>query len=319
MDIVTTKPVWMIAAFIFVIIVLLIIDLCFFNKKDHEISIKESLYLSCFYISMALLFGFWIWYELGAQRYIEYLTGYLIEKSLSLDNIFVISLIFSSLNIPHKYQHRVLFFGILGVVILRALMIYLGTQLVIHFSFVIYLFSVFLIYIGIKMFSVKEEVADISDNFFLRFMRRHFKITPKLHGNKFFVKYKGESDKRKYLYITPLFVALIMIEFTDLIFAVDSVPAIFIITQDPYVVYTSNIFAVLGLRSLYFALAVLIGRFYYLKFSLAIILIFIGLKTFIADFLDIEKFPAYISLIVTFSLLLVGGLLSLYRNPELKK
>lgn len=310
------KPFWMIALFIGIVIFLLILDLTLFNKKDHEISIKESLYLSAFYISMALCFGFWILHQFGTQSFMEYLTGYLIEKSLSLDNVFVISLVFSTLSIPRKYQHRVLFFGILGVIILRALMIYAGSHLVANFWWIIYVFSAFMIYVGVRMLFIEEIASDIQNNAILQFMQKHFRVTRQLHGNNFLVKKTDPKTKKPRWFLTPLLLALVVIEFIDLVFAIDSVPAIFIITNDPYIIYTSNIFAILGLRALYFALSVLIVRFYYLKFSLALILIFIGSKTFIADILDIEKFPAYISLAVTFGLLLAGGLFSWYKEKR---
>jgi tellurite resistance protein TerC len=315
-ELIANKQLFMILVFIAVILFLLIIDLGLFNKKDHVISIKESLCLSAFYVFMGLSFSLWIWYEMGSQSCIEYLTGYLIEKSLSFDNIFVFSIIFSSLAIPPKYQHRVLFFGILGVIILRALMILIGTQLVTNFSWILYVFSIFLIFMGIKMLSTKEIITDINNNKLLNFMHQHLRVTKEFHGNKFIVRKKTTQSDKKKLYITPLLLALIFIEFTDLIFAVDSVPAIFIITQDPYIVYTSNIFAILGLRALYFAISVFIGRFEYLKITLGIILIFIGSKIFVADFFHIEKIPPYISLIVTIGLLTLGALYSIYKSKH---
>jgi tellurite resistance protein TerC len=302
--------------FLSVVLALLIIDLGILNKKDKEIGVKESLWMSAFYIIIAILFGGWVWYQLGMQSFAEYMTGFIIEKTLALDNIFLISLVFSTLSIPLKFQHRVLFWGILGVIVLRAIMIALGAELINRFHWILYIFGIILILTGIKMFFVMDKKVDINDNILLKWMRKYLRITDKIHGQKFLVHYAPEGSSEKQLYITPLFVALILIEFIDLIFAIDSIPAIFTITKDPYIVYTSNIFAILGLRALYFALAAIISRFYYLKFALAIVLIFIGSKVFIADLLGLEKFPASISLVVTFILLSGGCMYSLYRSKQ---
>jgi tellurite resistance protein TerC len=308
------KPVWMWVIFLCIVFILLILDLGLFHKKDKEIGVKESLWMTAFYIAIAFLFGLWVWSALGIQSFAEYLTGFLVEKSLSLDNVFLISLIFSSLSIPLKYQHRVLFFGIIGVIILRGIMIALGAQLISEFSWILYVFSAFMIFTGIKMFFMPEQKTDINDNAILKWMNKHFRITKKISDHSFLIKKIDPITKKSYIFMTPLFVALILIEFTDLVFAVDSVPAIFTITNDPYIIYTSNIFAVLGLRALYFALASIIDRFHYLKFALAMVLIFIGSKIFISDFIGIEKFPPIISLSVTFGLLFFGCLYSLYKS-----
>lgn len=311
------KPLWMWILFITVVLTLLILDLGIFHKKDREIGIRESLWMSGFYIIMAFLFSLWIWHQMGPQSFAEYLTGFLVEKSLALDNIFVISLIFSSLSIPLKYQHRVLFWGILGVIILRALMIGLGAHLISQFSWILYIFSVFMIITGIKMFLIPDHKMDIENNTLLKWMRQHLRITEDFHGHKFLVRHQPNPKTGKNtLFMTPLLVALILIEFIDLIFAVDSIPAIFTITTDPYLVYTSNIFAILGLRSLYFALASILDRFHYLKLALAMVLIFIGSKVFIADMLALEKFPPSISLGITFSLLAFGCFYSLYKARD---
>ncbi len=309
------KPLWMWALFVAVVLILLVIDLGIFHNKQRNIGVKESLWMSGFYIMMSTLFGLWIWYELGINSFAEYYTGFLVEKSLALDNVFLISLVFSSLSIPNLYQHRVLFWGILGVIVLRALMIGLGAQLIAHFEWVLYLFAIFMIFTGVKMLILpNHEEVSIEDNPLLRWMRKHLNITNKLHKQKFFIKNIDSQTGKSKIFITPLCVALILIEFIDLIFAVDSVPAIFAITSDPYIVYTSNIFAILGLRSLYFALAVVIKRFHYLKHALAIVLLFIGSKIFIADFMGMAKFPPLVSLGITLSILTVGCLYSLYRN-----
>lgn len=321
-DVVMGKPIWMWASFIGVVIVLLAFDLGVLHRKTREISIKESLWLSAFYIAIALVFGAWVWHSLGAQSGKEYLTGFIVEKTLAMDNVFIISLIFTFFAIPLKYQHRVLFWGILGVIVLRAIMIGLGATLVSEFSWVLYIFAVFLILTGIKMLWIGDKVPDIGNNPLLKFLRKNFRISNELHGEKFIVKLPDPKTGKLVRYGTPLMVALALIEFVDLIFAVDSVPAIFTITLDPYIVYTSNIFAILGLRALYFALAAIIHRFKYLKQALAWVLIFIGSKTFIAWGMDWEKFPASISLGVTFALIIAGVVVSLYKTrnePKLAK
>lgn len=302
------------AIFLSIVITLLILDLGVLNKKDHEIGVKESLLLSAFYIFIALLFSIWIWYQFGVQSWEEYLTGYLVEKSLSLDNIFVISILFGYLAIPRLYQHRVLFWGIIGVIVLRAVMIGLGAKLVAEFSWVLYVFAAFLIFTGIKMLYVKEHDTNMADNKLLNFIQSHLRVTKELHGNHFFVMLPDKKSNKKLLWCTPLFVALLMVESADLLFAVDSVPAIFAITTDTYIIYTSNIFAILGLRALYFALAAVLPRFVYLKYALSIILIFIGSKIFIADIFGWNKFPATISLGVTVGLLAAGIIFSLYKT-----
>lgn len=302
--------------FISVVVTLLVLDLGVFHKKSREIGFKESLWMSAFYMAVAILFGLWVWYLKGMDSFAEYITGFLVEKTLALDNIFLISLIFSSLSIPLKYQHRVLFWGILGVIVLRAIMIGLGVQIINRFEWVLYLFAAFMVITGIKMFFMSHEPVDISKNALLIWMRKHLRITDKLHDQKFFVYQKIAQSPKTQLFVTPLFIALVMVEFVDLIFAVDSIPAIFAITQDSYIIYTSNIFAILGLRALYFALAAIIGKFYYLKYALATVLIFIGMKIFIADALNLTKIPPMLSLTITFSILLSGVLISLKREKD---
>jgi tellurite resistance protein TerC len=310
------KPLWMWGAFIGIVFCLLALDLGIFHRKQKEISIKDSLRMSAFYIAIACLFGVWIWHQLGAQSAKEYMTGYLVEKSLSLDNIFLISLIFSFFTIPLKYQHRVLFWGILGVIMLRAIMISLGATLIAEFSWILYFFAVFLMATGLKMLFVREKPFDINANPLLKLLRRYVRITPQLHGKNFFIKQLDPTTGKYQIYWTPLLVTLIMIEFIDIIFAVDSVPAIFALTTDSYIVYTSNIFAILGLRALYFAVAVIIHRFEYLKYALAAVLVFIGSKIFIADLLGLEKFPASVSLSITLGLLATGVFYSLYKTRK---
>jgi tellurite resistance protein TerC len=309
------EPLWMWLLFFGVVFTLLVLDLGVFHKRQHAIGIKESLLMSGFYILMAFIFGGWMWHQLGSQSAAEYFTAYLVEKSLSMDNIFLISVIFSFFAIPLKYQHRVLFWGILGVVILRGIMIGLGAELVERFEWVLYIFAAFLIFTGIKMFFLKEKDTNLSDNPVLKWMSKHLRVTPDFHDKRFFVRLTDEKTNRRKLFLTPLFTALVLIELTDIVFAVDSIPAVFTITTDPYIVYTSNIFAILGLRALYFALAVIIDRFHYLKYALAAVLIFIGSKMFIADLLD-TKIPAPVSLGITFGLLAAGCVYSLYKSRK---
>jgi len=313
------KSLFMWGVFIAIVLILLTLDLGVFHKKDREIGFKESLWMSAFYILMALFFGVWVWYIKGLDGFAEYITGFLVEKSLALDNIFLISLIFSSLSIPLKYQHRVLFWGILGVIVLRAIMIGLGVQIITRFEWILYIFAAFMIFTGIKMFFMSSKPVEISQNPLLIWMRKHLNITDKLHDQRFFVYQNVRDSKTKKMFVTPLFISLVMVEFIDLIFAVDSIPAIFAITQDPYIVYTSNIFAILGLRALYFALASIIDRFYYLKYALAAVLIFIVSKIFIADALNLAKIPPMLSLTITFTILVSGVLLSFLREKTNEK
>ena len=293
-----------------IIISLLILDLGVFNKKDHVISLRESLLMSMFYIAIACGFGAYVFYEIGAQSGKEYFTGFILEKAMSLDNIFVISMIFTFFKIPAKYQHRVLFWGILGVIVLRAIMIGLGASLIANFEWVLFIFAAILIYTGVKTFYIsQEEPMDVKNMSIYKFLSKKINLYPKLVGNKFFIT---ENSK---LYATPLFMALAMVEAMDVIFAIDSIPAIFAITQDTYIVYTSNIFAILGLRALFFLLADIVRRFRYIKYSLALILIFIGIKIFVAHFVHI---PTYIPLVVTIGLLLIGGFASvLIKEKEM--
>ncbi|MDX2306683.1 MAG: TerC family protein [Hyphomicrobium sp.] len=309
------KPVWMWAAFLSIVVFLLVLDLGVLNRKPKAIGIKESLWMSAFYIAAGLLFGLWVWHSLGSQPATEYITGFLVEKTLALDNIFVISLIFTYFAVPPALQHRVLFWGILGVIVLRAIMIGLGAALVSEFSWVLYIFAAFLIATGVKMLFMTDHGPDIANNPMIGFMRRNMRLTTELHGQRFFVQ-KPDASGRVVTWATPLFAALVMIEIVDLIFAVDSVPAIFAITTDPFVVYTSNIFAILGLRALFFALAAVIDRFAYLKQALALVLVFIGSKIFVADALGLDKFPAWISLAVTFGLLAGGVVYSLWKTRK---
>jgi tellurite resistance protein TerC len=303
---------WLWLAFLGIVVSLLAFDLGVLHKGDQEIGVQESLLLSAGYITVALIFGAWVWWYLGSESGMAYYTGFMIEKSLSMDNVFVIALIFTYFAIPRQYQHRVLFWGILGVIVLRAIMIGLGAALVSEFSWVLYLFGAFLVFTGIKMWVIADHMPDIANNPLLKFLRKHMRVTEHIQGNAFFVHKNDPATGKVVRWATPLFLALCLIEFVDLVFAVDSVPAIFAITTDPFIVYTSNIFAILGLRALYFALAAMIHRFKYLKYALALVLIFIGSKIFLVGI--IGKIPPVISLTVTFGLILGGVLVSLYKT-----
>ena len=306
------QAVWLWLVFVTVVVALLAFDLGVLHKDDHAIGIGESLRLSAGYIGVAVLFGCWLWWQLGAERGIEYFTGFVIEKSLPMDNVFVIAMIFSFFAIPREYQHRVLFWGILGVIVLRALMIGLGAALVTQFSWVLYVFGAFLVATGVKMLWMADHKPDLENNVLLRFLRKRMRVTPTLRGNAFFVREPQAPGGAPVLWATPLFLALCLVEFADLIFAVDSVPAIFAITTDPFIVYTSNIFAILGLRALYFALAAMIHRFVYLKYALALVLVFIGSKIFLVNL--VGKFPPLLSLSVTAALIAGGVLVSLWKT-----
>lgn len=310
---------WMWLAFLALVIFLLALDLGVLHGKSHEIGIRESLLLSAFYIALGLAFGGFVWIQNGQQAGLEYLTGFVVEKSLAMDNIFVIAMIFGSFAIPRAYQHRVLLYGILGVIVLRGIMIAAGAAVVENYHWVLYLFAGFLVLTGIKMLFAADKPHNIEDNAVLKLMRRVLPITDGLRGEKFIVREKDPVTGRIKTWVTPLLLALVMVEFVDLVFAVDSIPAVFAITTDPFVVYTSNIFAILGLRALYFALAALIHRFIYLKYALSVVLIFIGSKIFIADMLGLAKIPPMLSLSVTIGIIAAGILGSLWatRNePE---
>jgi tellurite resistance protein TerC len=306
------KPAWIWLLFLGIVISLLAFDLGVLHKDGHEIGVRESLLLSVGYISVAVVFGAWVWWYLGAQSGMEYYTGFLIEKSLSMDNVFVIALIFTYFAIPRQYQHRVLFWGILGVIVLRAIMIGLGATLVSQFSWILYLFGAFLVFTGIKMWIIADHMPDIANNPLLKFLKKRMRVTEGLRGNAFWVHEPDLATGKVVRHATPLFLALVLIEFVDLVFAVDSVPAIFAITTDPFIVYTSNIFAILGLRALYFALAAMIHRFKYLKYALALVLVFIGSKIFLVGI--IGKIPPVISLTVTFGLIAGGVLISMWKT-----
>ena len=295
-----------------VVVALLVFDLGFLHKGQKEIKARESFLLYLGYMAIAAAFGAWVWWARGPQSGLEFFTGYLIEQSLAMDNIFVIATVFAFLGIPRIYQHRVLFWGILGVIVFRAILIGLGAALVMSFSWILFVFGAFLVFTGLKMFKTSHDKPALADNWMLKLIRRNFRVTDTLHGEKFTVQQADPKTGKRVTFITPLFVALIFVEFVDLVFAVDSVPAIFAITQDPFIVYTSNIFAILGLRALYFALASAIHRFKYLQYSLATILVLVGIKIFLVPMG--VKIDTALSLIVTITILAAGILYSLWKT-----
>ena len=312
------KPVWMWIGFHVIVAILLAFDLGVLQKRTGDLGVKESLMLSAFYVTLGLLFGAWVWWYVGPQSGLEYLTGFVIEKSLSMDNVFVIAMIFGYFAIPRKSQYRVLFWGILAVIVLRGIMIGVGAALVENYGWVLYIFAAFLVFTGVKMLFANDEHYDVENSAMYKFMRSRLRMTDKLEGEKFFVRKPHPETGKMLTYVTPLFVVLIMVNVADVIFAVDSVPAIFAITTDTFIVYTSNIFAILGLRALYFALAAMVDRFKYLKYALALVLVFIGGKIFVADMLGLAKIPPSISLGVTFAILAAGVFYSLYKTAGAK-
>ena len=310
-DLMTDHPIisqeWMWGVFGIAVVSLLFLDLFVFNRKNEVPCFNKTLWICAFYILAGLAFGVFVIYERGIDLGMLYFTGFLVEKSLSLDNVFVISMIFTSLKIPRQYRHRVLFWGILGAIVLRAALILAGEALISSFEWVLYLFSAFLIYTGIKMYLHKDDKeTPIQKTKMYKLASKFFRITPQVKNERFFVKRKNK------LYITPLFFALILIEIMDVVFALDSIPAIFLITTDLFVVYTSNIFAILGLRALYFLLEAAVYKFKYLKPVLSIVLVFIGFKIFLPH-LGLEIQP-WMSLSVTIGLLSSGVLLSLFAK-----
>ena len=300
------------ALFLSVVTILLVLDLGVFHGQNREIKERESILLSLFYVMISFLFGIYIFLTFGAESASQYYTGYLIEKTLSLDNIFVITLIFNYFAVPKIYYHRVLFWGIMGVLIFRGILISIGASLIHQFEWLTYVLAFILIVTGIKMIRLPEEEASFSNNLVITYIQKKFRLTPIIESAHFFIKREGK------IWLTPLFLALVLVEITDVIFALDSIPAIFTITTDPYIVLTSNIFAVLGLRALFFCLTTVIDKFYYLKPALAVLLIFIGSKPFVA-WLFSSKFPVFLSLGGTVCILGCGILFSFLKEKEIIK
>ena len=304
-----TGPMW--AGFIAFVLAMLALDLFVLGgNKAHRVSVKEAASWVVAWVALAVTFGALLWWyldgtagrEIANRKALEFLTGYLIEQSLSVDNMFVFVMIFTYFAVPPELQRRVLLFGVLGAIVMRAAMILAGVWLVSEFSWVLYLFGLFLLVTGIKMLIMAEQKPDLEKNPFLRWLRGHMRITPGFHGEAFFVRINGLR------YATPMFLVLMMIEASDLVFAVDSIPAIFAVTTDPFIVFTSNIFAIMGLRALYFLLADMAERFHLLKYGLAIVLVFIGGKMLLVPWFHI---PVQWSLLIVGSIILISVILSL--------
>jgi tellurite resistance protein TerC len=299
---------WIWIGFMVFVLVMLALDLGVFHRQAHVVTLKESLTWTAVWVTLALLFNVGVWYYAGAQKGLEFFTGYLIEKSLSVDNIFVFALLFSYFAVPLKYQHKLLFWGILGALVMRAVMIGAGVALITRFSWIIYIFGAFLILTGIKMIVKREEEIHPERNPVVRWFKKLMPVTSDYREDKFFVRENGIRMA------TPLFVVLLLVEFTDLIFAVDSIPAIFAVTTDPFIVYTSNVFAILGLRSLYFALAGVMDKFHYLKIGLGVVLTFVGVKMLLAH--SPYKIDTLVSLGVIVLTLATAVVMSLLRPKQ---
>ena len=300
--------IWYVVFTVFVL-AMLALDLGVFHKENKEVSLKEALGWSAVWISLAVIFGIGVWYFMGAQKSLEFFTGYLIEESLSVDNLFVFLLIFSYFRVPAEYQHKILFWGIIGALVMRGIFIAIGAALIAQFHWILYIFGAFLVYSGIKMAMQKDDaIMELDSNPVLKLFKKLVPVTDKYHGDNFFTMINGKK------FATPMLVVLVMIETSDLIFAVDSIPAIFAITRDPFIVYTSNVFAILGLRSLYFALAGVMNIFEYLKYGLAFVLSFIGFKMLI---MDIYHIPIGLALGVVAGILTTSIIASiLHKKPS---
>lgn len=301
-------------AFIAIVVILLCLDLFVLNRKDEIISAKKSMLFAGFYMVLACLFGGWLWKSFGADDGINYFTAYFIELSLSLDNLFVMSVILSYFAVPREYQHRVLFWGIMGVLVMRGVMIGLGSALIQSFDWVLFIFAGFLILTGVKMLLMKDDDGGLQDSAMIRFFKKHLRYTDKIDGHKFFIKSTHTVSGKTVTFATPLFMALVCIEFMDVLFALDSVPAVFAITTEPFVIYTSNIFAILGLRSMYFAITAIIERFKYMKYALSVVLVFIGAKVFYNHFFG--HIEPLVSLAITIGTLACGILFSLFKTRD---
>jgi tellurite resistance protein TerC len=303
-----TAPLWLWIGFNVFVVAMLALDLGVFNRKAHEVSLREALTWSCVWIVLSLLFDAGLYFWQGSDVAIQFLTGYLIEKSLSIDNIFIFVLIFAAFNVPAAYQHRVLFWGVLGALVMRGILIAVGTVLIDDFHWILYVFGAFLIVTGIRMAVQKETSVQPERNPILKLVRRVMPVTQGYERDRFFVRNAGK------LAVTPLLLVLVVIETTDLIFAVDSIPAIFAITNNPFLVYTSNVLAVLGLRSLYFVFANILNQFHYLKLGLAVVLAFVGVKMVLTD---VYSIPSWLSLVVIVFVLTIAIVASLLRTRRL--
>ncbi|MFA0747867.1 TerC family protein [Fervidibacter sp.] len=282
-----TEPIWAWGVFLLVVIAMLMVDLGVFHRKAHVLSMREATIWSIVWVVVALVFNAIVWVWLGHQKALEFFTGYLVEKALSADNIFVFAVLFNYFAVPPEYRHRVLFWGVLGAIVFRLTFILAGTALLKKFHWVVYIFGIIVIVSGIKLLMRKDEEIDPERNPVLRLARRFLPITPNYHGQKFFVRLNGK------FMATPLALVLLVVESTDIVFAIDSIPAIFAITRDPFIVFTSNVCAILGLRALYFLLEGMIRLFQYLDEGLAVILVFIGIKMLVSEF---YKIPTWVAL-----------------------
>ena len=303
-----TDHLWLWIGFNLFVLLMLALDLGVFHRKAHVVTFKESMAWTVVWVSLALLFNLGVWHYAGPQKGLEFFTGYIIEKSLSVDNLFVFALLFSYFAVPALYQHKVLFWGILGALLMRAIMIFLGAALIERFTWIIYVFGAFLILTGIKMIVKREEEIHPERNPLVRWFKKLMPVTNDYRGDKFFVRENGIRMA------TPLFIVLLLVEFSDLIFAVDSIPAIFAVTTDPFIVYTSNVFAILGLRSLYFALAGVMDKFHYLKIGLGVVLAFVGVKMLLGH--TPYKIDTLVSLGVIVVVLATSIIVSLLRPKK---
>lgn len=323
-----TESIWFWIGFLILVGLLLILDLGLFNKGSRHISISKALKLTGFWIGIALLFGVFVYFQLGQESAVEYYTAYVVEKAMSVDNIFVFIIIFSYFCVPDEYQHKALFYGIVGAIIFRAVFILLGVELINRFDWIMYIFGALLVYAAIKTMTQKERDAEKTcENAVVRGVRKLIPVTETYEGDKIFVRREyaetagegNENGKRKNkhrkgaLMATPLFLAIIALESSDLLFAIDSIPAVLAISTDTFIVYTSNIFAILGLRSLYFAIRGVMNSFHYLKYGLGVILLFVGVKMFISNFYHIS---VVVSLAVILGVLLISILISVWKNKR---
>ena len=310
---------WMWSGFFVIVLIMLAIDLFVGGGKQHRVSLKEAATWSGIWVGVSLLFAGALWWyldgtagrELANQKALEYITGYLIEKSLAIDNVFVWLMLFSFFAVPLELQKRVLVLGVLGAIVMRTIMIFAGVWLITQFHWLLNVFGAFLLVTGIKMWWFAGETPDLANNPAIKWIRQHMKVTDELHGERFFIT--REETGKLVRYATPLFLVLVLVEFSDLIFAVDSIPAIFAITTDPFIVLTSNIFAILGLRSMYFLLADMADRFSLLKYGLAMVLMFIGVKMLL---IDLYKIPVAVSLGVVAAIIATAIVLSLKKEAR---
>jgi tellurite resistance protein TerC len=307
MYVMIATTIWAWVGFTFFVLSMLALDLVVLNRKTHTVSIKEAVIWSVVWITLALAFNVGLFFFAGSEPALQFFTGYLIEKSLSVDNIFLFALVFSYFNVPARYQHRVLFWGVLSALLLRGMMIGLGSVLIEDFHWILYIFGAFLIFTGIRMGLQQDEHIELNNNPVVKLVRRMMPVTEQYEGGKFVVRRDGRS------FLTPLMLVLIVIETMDIVFAVDSIPAIFAVTTDPFIVFTSNVFAILGLRSLYFVFANIIDKFYYLKIALAVILTFIGVKMVLTDLFHVPTWSSLVAIAVVLTVAIIASIVRAQR------